>query len=183
MKRRWNYNRRYALFQPLLICVIALSLFSSCGKEKIDSNGKESWQTELEAQLPLLGHRNWIVVTDMAYPLQSRTGVQTLYADAPYEEVLRFVDQTIAQHPHVSQIVYQDEELNALDETLCPGIDAFKESVASVLGKEAITYIPHEQLIARLDSVSQTFQVVIIKTNLLKPYTSTFFELGCKYWK
>lgn len=28
------------------------------------------WQSKLQEKLPLLGHRNWIVITDMAYPLQ-----------------------------------------------------------------------------------------------------------------
>jgi hypothetical protein len=42
--------------------------------------------------------------------------------------------------------------------------------------------VPHETLIARLDEVSRMFHVVILKTTLTIPYTSTFFELDCKYW-
>ena len=34
------------------------------------SQHKTNWQTILQDKLPLLGHRNWIVITDMAYPLQ-----------------------------------------------------------------------------------------------------------------
>ena len=50
------------------------------------------------------------------------------------------------------------------------------------LAGTTITAVDHEQLIARLDNVSSLFEVVIIKTPLTKPYTSTFFELDCKYW-
>jgi hypothetical protein len=40
----------------------------------------------------------------------------------------------------------------------------------------------HEQIIAKLDSVSQVFRVLIVKTDLTIPYTTVFFELGCAYW-
>ena len=36
------------------------------------SQHKTNWQTVLQDKLPLLGHRNWIVITDMAYPLQNQ---------------------------------------------------------------------------------------------------------------
>ena len=42
--------------------------------------------------------------------------------------------------------------------------------------------LPHEQIIAKLDQVSQVFRVLIIKTELTIPYTTVFFELGCAYW-
>jgi hypothetical protein len=45
-----------------------------------------------------------------------------------------------------------------------------------------VTPVPHEQLIARSDEVSRMFNVVILKTKLIIPYTSTFFELDCNYW-
>ncbi|MDR2764895.1 MAG: hypothetical protein LBB90_07680 [Tannerella sp.] len=44
------------------------------------------------------------------------------------------------------------------------------------------TFVPHEELINRLDEVSRKFNVVILKSNLTVPYTSTFFELDCNYW-
>ena len=50
------------------------------------SQHKTNWQTVLQDKLPLLGHRNWIVITDMAYPLQTREGITTLYANEPYTE-------------------------------------------------------------------------------------------------
>jgi hypothetical protein len=36
------------------------------------------WQTKLAQILPLMGHRNWIMIVDSAYPLQSSAGVETL---------------------------------------------------------------------------------------------------------
>ena len=33
-----------------------------------------------------------------------------------------------------------------------------------------------------LDEAGTLYQVVIIKTPLAMPYTTTFFQLDCKYW-
>ena len=52
----------------------------------------------------------------------------------------------------------------------------------AVLADDEVTLVPHEELIRRLDKVSSLCRVVIIKTPLTLPYTSTFFELDCGYW-
>lgn len=145
-------------------------------------NNKTNWQTVLQDKLPLLGHRNWIVITDMAYPLQTREGITTLYANEPYTEVLGTVKKMVDNSLHVYAHIYQDEELSFLEEGFCPGINDLKTEMGNVLPATEITSIRHDDLIARLDSISNLFEVVIIKTKLTKPYTSTFFELDCKYW-
>lgn len=83
---------------------------------------------------------------------------------------------------HVYAHIYQDEELSFLEEGFCPGINDLKTEMGNVLPATEIMSIRHDDLIARLDSISNLFEVVIIKTKLTKPYTSTFFELDCKYW-
>ncbi len=35
----------------------------------------DNWQEKLQIRLPLIGHRNWIVVTEAAYPLQTAPGI------------------------------------------------------------------------------------------------------------
>lgn len=143
---------------------------------------QKNWKQELKDRLPLLGHRNWIVITDMAYPLQTQPGITTLYAPEEYEKVLAEVNGMIDAAPHVFAHIYQDSERMAMSEYLCPGWDRHVEAVRRVLAGCEVKYLPHEELIERLDAVSKLFQVVIIKTDLTKPYTSTFFELDCKYW-
>lgn len=132
--------------------------------------------------MALLGHRNWIVVTDMAYPLQSNPGITTLFAPESYAEVIGEVNALIKDAPHVFAHIYQDQEQTRLSEELAPGWDEYKESVGKVLGAEDVKLVPHEDLIKRLDEVSNLCQVIIIKTSLTIPYSSTFFELDCGYW-
>ncbi|MGN0213245.1 MAG: hypothetical protein ACI4AH_00350 [Muribaculaceae bacterium] len=171
-----------------LSCLVAQMLLSSCASNEQASANQATalpdwnWKTVLQEKLPLLGHRNWIVITDMAYPLQAKDGITTLYATESYAEVLGAVKQMIDNTPHVYAHTYQDKELSFLEEDICPGIDSLKADMDKALSGSTITRIDHEQLIARLDSVSNLFEVVIIKTPLTKPYTSTFFELDCKYW-
>lgn len=58
-------------------------ILSGCQSKKTESvtykQDSAGWQTVLQEKLPLLGHRNWIVITDMAYPLQTKEGITTLY--------------------------------------------------------------------------------------------------------
>lgn len=166
--------------------LICLFLTGSCiPKDKAANQhlpDETNWQIVLEKKLPLLGHRNWIVITDMAYPLQTKTGITTMYAPESYTDVLSLVKKMIDASSHVYAHIYQDRELSFLNEDICPGIDQIKSKMEAILPSSHITSIPHDDLIARLDSISNLFEVVIIKTGLTKPYTTTFFELDCKYW-
>ena len=140
-----------------------------------------SWQAELEQLLPLLGHRNWVVITDMAYPLQSGQGIKTIFADEPYPEVVAKVKGMIDGADHVFAHLYRDKELEFITEEMVPGIEAFKSQMNGICGSDAKS-VMHEDLIAKLDEAGKLFNVVIIKTPLTIPYTTTFFELDCNYW-
>lgn len=140
------------------------------------------WQEALKSVMPLLGHRNWIVVTDMAYPLQSKDAITTLYADEPYIEVVKEIKNILSEFPHVTPQIYQDRELSFMNDGICPGIDELKQDVSAALSPLKSTMRPHEELISTLDSTAEVFKIFIIKTNLTKPYTTLFFRLDCKYW-
>ena len=140
------------------------------------------WKTELERQLPLMGHRNWIAVVDSAYPLQTAPGIKTLHAGGGHVSVLKEVFEYISRQKHVRPSVFTDEELKFLDEEHAPGIAALREQLQSVLLHLDVQERPHEQIIAQLVEAGKTFQVLIIKTDLTLPYTSVFILLDCGYW-
>lgn len=166
----------------LLACLFLTTFFTEVSGQEQPARSSANWQVILQDKLPLLGHRNWIVITDMAYPLQAREGITTLYAGESYIEVVSTVKKMIDNSSHVYAHIYQDKELSFLEDGFCPGINRLKEEMKEVLPSSEIMSIAHEDLIARLDSISNLFEVVIIKTGLTMPYTSTFFELDCKYW-
>ena len=142
----------------------------------------ENWKTKLEELLPLLGHRNWVVVTDMAYPLQSKPGILTLYAPEPFKDAVATVAGLIAKAPHVFAHVRLDAEQLKMSGDLCPEWPEYQQAIASLPDMKAAEYVAHAQLIERLDEVSRLYQVVIVKTPLTLPYSSVFFELDCRYW-
>jgi hypothetical protein len=158
-------------------------LFASCGNRELTPApvSVQSWREELKGDIPLLGHRNWIVITDMAYPLQTQPGIKTVYTHEAYMDILDFVCREIAKAPHIKATVYQDRELLFLNEKNAAGIDTLRNRMNTLLGNDR-NFLPHEQLIDRLDEVSRKFNVVILKSNLTVPYTSTFMELDCNYW-
>jgi hypothetical protein len=143
---------------------------------------RQDWERELTAALPLYGHRNWIVVADSAYPAQSKPGIETIVSGAGQVEVARKVLDAINASRHVRANVYLDQELEFVSETVAPGVTHYREQLTDLLKSANKVSMPHEQIIAKLDQISQVFRVLIIKTNLTIPYTSVFFELGCAYW-
>jgi len=140
------------------------------------------WEHELHNLLPFYGHRNWIVVADSAYPAQSKPGIETIVSGADQLEVARKVLDAVNASRHVHASVYLDKELEFVAEADAPGVARYRQQLDQLLAGAHTILMPHEQIIARLDQVSQVFRVLIIKTDLTIPYTTVFFELGCSYW-
>jgi L-fucose mutarotase/ribose pyranase (RbsD/FucU family) len=143
---------------------------------------KADWKQRLKGLLPLLGHRNWIVVADSAYPAQSKPGIETIVSGAGLLDVARRLFDAIAGSKHVRANIYLDQELQFVAETDAPGISRYRKQLAQMIKSAKTTALPHEQIIAKLDRSAQTFRVLIIKTEMTIPYTSIFFELDCAYW-
>ena len=145
------------------------------------------WRSVLQDRLRLYGHRNWIVVADSAYPAQSAQGVETIVTDADHFAVLQTVMRAIDASKHVRPIVYTDRELAGLAESDAPGISGYRDQLSAYLNSLELRTPPvekllHEKIIAKLDEVSRTFNVLILKTTMTMPYTSVFLELDCAYW-
>jgi hypothetical protein len=132
--------------------------------------------------MPLLGHRNWIMIVDSAYPLQSSAGVETIETNTDQMEVIRKVLGVIDSSIQVRPIVYMDAELPFVPEKDAPGVTKYREEIKAALAGRAITSLPHEQIIAKVDEVGKTFHILILKTTMTVPYTSVFLQLNCKYW-
>ena len=140
------------------------------------------WEHKLAIRLPQFGHRNWIVVADAAYPAQSNPGIKTIVSGADQLQVLRIVLDTIAASKHIRANVYLDYELHFVPENDAPGIAQYKQELDTLLRHSTVFRLPHEQIIQKLDHSAHTFKILIIKTEMLIPYTSVFVELDCGYW-
>ncbi len=157
-----------------LILVLFLCAFSF-GDEK-------DWKQTLKAELPRMGHRNWIVIADSAYPLQSGAGIETIATRSNHLEVVKTVFEMVEKSNHIRPIIHLDSELPFVPEADAKGIDSFRQELKSLLKDRKVESLPHEDIIAKLDKAGKTFKVLIIKTPLAIPYTSLFLELDCGYW-
>ncbi len=140
------------------------------------------WKARVEQTLPLLGHRNWIVIADAAYPWQISPGIETVETGAPQLEVLAFVRDALAKSNHVRPTVYLDRELDFVPEAAAPGITSHRSALQGLLAASEPRRLDHEKIIAKLDEAGNTFRVLLLKTNLTLPYTSVFLQLDCAYW-
>lgn len=128
-----------------------------------------------------MGHRNWIIVADMAYPKQSKEGITTIYTGENQIETVKKVLGRINAAPHIQANVYLDKELDFVNEQYAKGISTYREELEPIIGKE-VQKILHEELIGKLDKAAEMFNVLILKTEMVLPYASVFFELECGYW-
>lgn len=142
----------------------------------------DPWLVRVNKALPLLGHRNWIVVVDAAYPLQTSPGIVTIDTGDSHENVVQGVLELLDEAKHVKPTVFTDSELRFIPEKNAPGISVYRDRLAKLLEKRSVQSIPHEQIIAKLDEAGKTFQVLVLKTTMVRPYTSVFFQLECGYW-
>ena len=140
------------------------------------------WHKELEKQLPLLGHRNWIVVADSAYPAQTAPGIKTIYTGEKQLDAVRKVLAKVKQAKHVRGTVFLDAELPHVPDKLAKGINDYRSALQETLKGQTVTSLPHSEIIEQLDTAGQTFTVLLLKTDMTLPYTSVFIRLDCGYW-
>ena len=145
-------------------------------------NSQPVWKAKVASTIPLLGHRNWILVVDSAYPLQSSAGIETLETSTDQLEVVQYVLGAINSSIHVRPLIYMDAELPFVPDEDAPGANAYRKQIESLLHSYKVEALPHDKLIATVDDAGKQFHILVLKTKLAIPYTSVFIRLDCKYW-
>jgi hypothetical protein len=178
---------------PVLGLAILVSSFTACdrGDDEREKGTAVSnaqainapvWMDALRTSLPALGHRNWIVVADSAFPLQISPGIETIVTGEDHFAVLEKVFRAVDAAKHIRPKIWLDKELAFVTEDLAPGADDARRRLDETLKGRGAMPVLHEELIARLDQAGRVFKIVMVKTTLAVPYTSVFLELDCGYW-
>jgi len=142
---------------------------------------QKDWKEEFNERLPLLGHRNWILIVDKAYPEQTTAGVETINTNEDLLSVLKYVKSGIDSSKHINAEVFTDKELGFITPKEVPTIVAIRDSLKAILGNNASS-IPHDSVFVKIESASKLFKILVLKTNQTIPYTSVFMRLNCAYW-
>ena len=133
-------------------------------------------------ELGYLGARNWIVVAEAAFPIQSRRGLRVIRIDGDIPNVVDGVEQIIEEKYHVKPRIYTTTEIDHVDYDYAPGIKNYRKELDEALhGREAVR-LDNSMLMRMLNDTSKTYRVLVIKTRTALPYSSVFMELGSGYW-
>ncbi len=168
----------------LFAAIVTLSLAPIARAQYVPGNAQppQDWRDALAQQLPLLGHRNWILVVDSAYPDQVGPGIETWETGADMLPALKEVLTQIQGSIHVAPIIYLDAELPYVPDSEAPGVSNYRNQLTSLLGDLEVHHRLHQDLLNQMAKDSQQYHVLILKTRLAIPYTSVFIHLDCKYW-
>jgi len=142
----------------------------------------DNWKTQLNVQLPLLGHRNWILVVDKAFPAQNAAGIVTINTGEPLLQVLQYTLDQIKSSTHVKPLIFTDKELNYITVAQVPEIEKFKTKLFGIIPKEQAQTMLHDSVFVKIAKASELFRIVVLKTEQVIPYSSVFLQLDCKYW-
>jgi hypothetical protein len=164
------------IMRAVLFFALLLSVLSA------QTNAQSDWEATLAQRLPLLGHRNWILVADSAYPLQVSPGIETIETNANQVDVVQYVLKQIDSSIHVRPEIFMDAELPYVPDQDAPGASDYRRQIAEALRGYKIDSQLHDKLIAQMGEAGLTFHVLVLKTNLTVPYSSVFIRLNCKYW-
>ena len=78
-----------------------------------------SWRQTLDARLPYYGHRNWIVIADSAYPLQSGIGIETILSNEnQLETVQHWLDTDPPDQQELRAVGYGTRPVNAIEQAV-----------------------------------------------------------------
>lgn len=167
---------------PSLLLIISIFMLVGSCSYNPESDNPSSWKVSFEKELVMLGHRNWILVLDKAFPEQTSEGITYYYADEELLPVLKYVLGKINSSDHISPVIFTDLELEYLNDDLVSGIGEFITRRKSVLGDIKYQPLLHEEVFKMLDDNAKLFRTIAIKTNCTLPYTSFFIRLDCGYW-
>ncbi|MEI7420707.1 MAG: hypothetical protein WCK18_01380 [Prolixibacteraceae bacterium] len=159
-------------------CCSSCDFFQS-GKSTVEP---KNWKEQLNSELPLLGHRNWILVVDKAFPAQTALGIKIINTGESLQDALKYTLQKIDRSLHVRPIIYTDKELGYLTPEMVPYIENYKKELANNLKGIDPQTLLHDSVFVKIDKASKLFQIIVLKTEEVIPYSSVFIQLDCRYW-
>ncbi|MDE1163777.1 MAG: hypothetical protein PW792_17770 [Acidobacteriaceae bacterium] len=163
----------------IVVSLLLLAMVFDAGG--VAQTAQAGWQARLRQELPLLGHRNWILIVDSAYPLQTAAGIETLETDASQLAVTQAVLAELGRTTHVRPVVFLDKELQYVPAQDYAEVNAYREGLKKALKPYPVQSLLHEEILRRLSEEAKTYKVLVLKTTMTVPYTSVFLQLDCRY--
>lgn len=166
------------VIRPLCFLLPAL-LLAGCA---VDEDQGRPWKKTIRHEMGYLGARNWIVVAEAAFPIQSRRGLRVIQIDAEIPDLVDGIEQVIEEKHHVKPRIYVTSEIAKVEYDYAPGVAYYRKELATALhGRETLS-LNNDMLMQMLADTNRTYRVLVVKSRTALPYSSVFMELGSGYW-
>lgn len=162
----------------MLLCLCCGVSLVGC----VSQQASRPWLGTIRNELGYLGARNWVVISEAAFPIQSRQGLRVIRLDADIPDVLEGVEDVIEEKHHVKPRVYVTAEFENVPYDYAPGVRAHKKRLEEALHGRETMRLDNDMLMRLLNDTSKTYRVLVIKTRTALPYSTVFIELGSGYW-
>ena len=170
----------------LLLAVAVCGYMVSCASSSrgVGKKGRDKapWVKALQTEVAALGSKNWIIVTEQAYPTPQHTGVRVLVADAGLPETLSEVLEAIESEGHIWPKIYTLREFEFLKKEYAPGIDKVRASRNAALAERKSQQVTKRTADLLLKAGMKNYRVLMVKSHSAYPYSSVFMELDSGYW-
>ena len=148
----------------------------------VSLEAQNSWQDKLVHVLPLLGHRNWIVLAEPSFPLRTSPGIEVEATGLSQMDLVTAVLDALAGARHVRPVFYTAAELAFVSEQDANGISSYRAQLATLLKGGEVSSLPEDQIEAKMDDVSRIYHVLVLKSTTPLPYSTVFISLDDGYW-
>lgn len=165
-------------YSRILLFLFWAMLVSGCA----GTGASEPWMGVLRRELGYLGAKNWIVVSEAAFPVQSRRGLRVIRVNGDIPEVVDGVERVIEEKHHVKPRIYVTSEIGHVSYDYAPGISNYRKQLKTALHGRGTITLDNAMLMRMLKDTNQSYRVLVIKTRTALPYSSVFMELGSGYW-
>jgi D-ribose pyranose/furanose isomerase RbsD len=165
---------------PAAACFAILLVFATSGCVYLNSFG--DWKSQVDRHNKQLGYKNWIVISEAAFPAQNRSKMKQISVEAEIPEVLDHLLHTFERNQYVQPTIYLTREVRSVENDFAPGIDQLRERIATAMHAHEAVELDQQSLLTLLETTEQRYQVLLIRTPTALPYSTVFLELRPGYW-
>ncbi len=139
------------------------------------------WSQQVANFLPLFGEGNWIVVSETAFPLLSKSGIETVPVRESLADAVNQVAGLLQSNNRLRGVYHLPSEL---DVVAAGGgeAEAYVGALRQILPESAIEKAPSAEILARLLDAAEVGRVLVIKTDSEIPDGTVAIELKRGYW-
>ena len=112
---------------------------------------------ELRSKLSVMGARNWIVISEAAFPIQNIKGLEVFPVEGGIPEVLALVEEVIEETHHVKPRIYVSSEISHVDYDHAPDVMNYRSDLKDALQSRQVVTLDHDLLLEVLKNTSEDY--------------------------